>query len=408
MKRFALLGAVIPFFLHAQTPFSMDSALSYLKTISVSIGARPMGSPNEREALEFGLSKFREFGLNEAYLMPIEAVHADAMSSSSYNTTSGVAVGVLRGKANRIIVIGGHIDSASPFVPGTNDDGSGSAAVIELARVLSHEPLQSTIVFCLFGGEEAGLIGSKYFTNNFPQLDSIVLMLQLDMANGGGILVPTINSSKGNTPVWLVEAAYEEFARLKHSGLFYTTHFFSAMNMVPGGGVGSDHEPFLEKNIPAIDFTSDMNDPIHTPQDDFDHFHPSGLKRSGDLVYALVHRFDGGVPPEKTSKYFLWQIGKRAVLFPLWLLSGFIVLSMALGLLALFLVRKRRIEVTRRQHPIIPALKLFLIAVVIQTCVWLSENLVGVLKGVRFPWMTQPDGYFVLGFLAALVGITLS
>ena len=291
MKRFLFLLLTVNSIFYAQTPFSTDSALSYLKTLSVSIGARPMGSANERKAMEFAIGKFREFDLTEAYLMRMETARNEATGTIT-NANSGIAVGVLRGRTNRIIVIGGHIDSASPLIPGANDNGSGSAAVIELARVLVKERLQSTVVFCLFGGEETGLTGSEFFVDNFPQIDSVALMFQVDMANGSDDLIPTIHGRSGNTPVWLVKAAYEEFERLGYSGLNYPTHFFAAMNIFPGGGVSSDHKPFLELNIPAIDFTSDINDPIHTQQDDIEHFKPGGLKRSGDLVYALIHQFD--------------------------------------------------------------------------------------------------------------------
>jgi hypothetical protein len=393
--------------LSAQTQFSSDSALTYLKTISVTIGARPMGSPNERQAMKFALDKFREFGLSESSIMEIPVAEND-ITHSLVNTKSGIAIGVLRGKTNRIIIIGGHIDSAGPDIPGANDDGSGAASVIELARVLSKEQHQSTIVFCLFGGEEVGLIGSKYFVQHFPRLDSIALMLQIDMANGSGWLIPTIDNKTGNTPVWLVQAAYEEFDKLGYSGLSYPTHFFTAVSSLPGGGVGSDHEPFLEKNIPAIDFTSNLNDPIHTPQDDFEHFKPSGLKQSGDLVNALVHRFDNGVPAEKTSSYYLLQIGNHLLFFPIWFLSAFNAFSIIFALGVLIVVRKRRTETERIQRPKVPALKLFLFAFIIQSCVWLSENIVGLLKGVRYPWIAQPEGYFLLGFLAALVGIAAS
>jgi hypothetical protein len=393
--------------LYAQTPFSSDSAIAYLRTLSVTIGARPMGSPNERQALEFGLSKFREFGLNEVYLMKMMTAEND-MIHSSINTNSGIAVGVLYGMTDRIILIGGHIDSAGPDIPGANDDGSGAASVIELARILSKELHQSTIVFCLFGGEEAGLRGSNYFAKYFPQLGSIALMLQVDMTNGSEVLIPTIDGQEGNAPIWLVQAAYEEFGKLKYSGLQYPTHFFTSMSILPGGGLSSDNEPFLERGIPAIDFSSDFNDPIHTPQDDFEHFKPDGLKRSGDLIYALVHRFDNGVPAEKTDKYYLLQIGSHALFFPLWSLSVFVIISIILAIYVLIVIRKQRIEIDRKQRPMVPALKLFLLALLIQTCVWLSENLVGLIKGVRYPWMANPEGYFVLGFLAALVGIALS
>jgi aminopeptidase YwaD len=408
MKHCFLLIFTLYTLTYAQIPFAADSALAYLKTISVDIGPRPMGSPNERRAIEFALAKFHEFGLDKVYCMNME-VASDETAGSLTNTSSGIAVGVLQGNTNRIIVIGGHIDSESPFVQGANDDGSGSAAVIELARVLSKEHFRSTIVFCLFGGEESGLCGSKYFVDNFPQIDNVSLMLEVDMANGSDPLIPSIDCQSGNAPIWLVQATYEEFNKLGYSGLQYPTHFSTAMAMMPGGGaVGSDHQPFLEKGIPAIAFTSNLDDPIHTPQDDFEHFKPNGLKRSGDLIYTLVHRFDKNLPEEKTNSYYLLQIGKRAIFFPLQLLSAFIITSIIFAIGALVFVRKRRIEIDKSHRPKLPALKLFFLALIIQTCVWLSENLIGLVKGLRFAWITHPEAYFILGFFAALVGIVIS
>jgi hypothetical protein len=391
----------------AQTPFSSDSALSYLKTIAVDIGPRPMGSPGERRGMEFGLAKFREFGLHEAYIMKMIRAEGDIITTP-YNTNSGIAVGVLRGTTNRIIVIGGHMDTAGPEVPGANDDGSGSAVVLELARVLSKERLQSTIMFCLFGGEEAGDCGSKYFVQHFPMLDSVALMLQVDMANGTDRLIPLIALQDRCAPKWLVEALYQEFEKLGYSGLRYPTNLFTFARALPGGGIGSDHEPFLEKGIPAIDVSSDIDDPIHTPQDDFEHFKPGGLKRSGDLFYALVHRFDGGVPSQKTDNYYLVQVGSQLFFIPLILLWIFVGLSVLLAIFALAQIREKQCEPLGAQRPVLPGVKLFLFAVFIQCCVWLSENLVGLVKGIRYPWVAHPGGYFVLGFFAALVGIAVS
>ena len=391
----------------SQTPFSTDSAVAYLRTIAVDIGPRPMGSAGEHAAMEFALKKFREFGLSDTYLMPIME-YPGFMGSPPTNVRSGVAVGVLRGATSRIIVLGAHLDSADPSVPGANDDGSGAASVIELARVLARQKNESTIVFALFGGEEAGLQGSRYFVKNFADTSRIVLMLELDMANGTQLLFPTLDASKRSSPEWLVRASYEEYAKLGYTGLHFPTDFFVLMGAMPGGGVGSDHEPFLEKEIPAIDFTSDARDPIHTPQDNFENFKISGLKRSGDLVYKLVERFDGGVPNEKTGVYFLYEVAAFPMFVPLWVLQVFIVLSVLLGGVALVSVRKRRLSYEGIQRPRVPGLKLFLLMLIIQTFVWLSENIVSLIKGERFPWMMDINGFFVLGFFAACIGIWLA
>jgi Peptidase family M28 len=83
-------------------------------------------------------------------------------------------VATLRGtdpqSADRVYVVGAHYDSrvsdvldATSDSPGANDDGSGTAAVIELARVFARVPLEATVVFVTFAGEEQGLYGSDHF-----------------------------------------------------------------------------------------------------------------------------------------------------------------------------------------------------------------------------------------------------
>ncbi|MEX2117481.1 MAG: M28 family metallopeptidase [Bacteroidota bacterium] len=389
----------------AQTPFSQDSAYAYLKVLAGTIGARPMGSPAERAAMNYAVAQFRSFGLDEAFVLSMREAISSTLGSG-VNTNSGIAVGVLKGATDRVIVIGGHIDSADPDIPGANDDGSGSAAVIELARVLKQRNNQSTIVFALFGGEEQGLRGSRYFVKHFDRMEQVALMLQIDMTNGSDWLLPLVNAGSGDTPEWLVRASFEELANLGHTGLSFPTHFYTMLEILPGGGIGSDHEPFLEKGIPAIDFTSDVTDAIHTPQDNLENFIPSGLKRSGDLVYKLVERFDGGVPEEKTGSYYLYQIGSFLFFIPLPALTVFLVVAFALSVFALLKLRERRIPEEPRRK--IPGLKLFLLMLIIQACVWLSENVVGLIAGRRFPWVSEPDGYFVLGFLAAVAGTWIS
>ncbi|MBI2618618.1 MAG: M28 family peptidase, partial [Ignavibacteriales bacterium] len=386
-------------------PFSQDSAYAFLVVLADEIGPRPMGSPNERAAMEFALRKFREFGLHESFLLPMRETVAYELGGN-VNTNSGIAVGVLHGTSSRTIVIGAHIDSASPDIPGANDDGSGSAVVIELARILAQRNNESTIVFALFGGEEQGLRGSRHFVKHFNRMDNVLLMLQVDMANGSDWILPLIDIATHSSPEWLVRASYEELERFGHGGMRFPTHFYSLIKSMPTGGIGSDHEPFLERNIPAIDFTTDVTDPIHTPQDNLANFKPAGLKRSGDLVYGLITRYDGGVPEETGGHYYLLQFGSLLLFIPIPILSFLIVISLGVALIALLQLRKRRVLEDPKAR--IPGLKLFLLMLIIQTFVWLSENLVGLIKGVRFAWVAEPHGYFLLGFVAGIAGIWVS
>ena len=404
MKKLILLILLSVKLVNAETPFCTDSALAYLKKLVVDIGPRPMGSVAERRALEFAVSKFKEFGLDDAYITEMKR----ASSRISINTNSGIAVGILKGKSNRTIVIGGHIDSAFPDVPGAIDDGSGSACVIELARILSKEKHESTLIFCLFGGEEYGMCGSNYFVSSYPWIDSCVLMFQIDMANGSDPFTFLVQSKNGNAPLWLAKAAYQELSKLNYGHFDYLTHFFTFLKITPTGGVGSDHLPFLNRNIPAICFSSSIDDNIHTPQDDFKHFKSSGLKRTGDLIYSLVLRFDNGVPYKGNESYYLIELFGYPLFVVDWFKYTIVVVAIIVGLLALIKKKKANIETLKSQRPSLLTLKVILLSILIQVFAWLPETVVGLLKGIRYPWIAYPSGYILLGFLWGVTGAIIS
>jgi hypothetical protein len=381
--------------------FSNDRAYEHLKVIAGDIGGRPMGSPNEARAMHYALEQLKSFGCQDTYLMPMKV-------ASGVNTTSGIAVGVLKGKTGRIILVGGHIDSVSPEVPGANDDGSGSACVLEVARVLAQKPHESTILFCLWGGEEQGLRGSEYFVANYPLIDSVALMFQLDMVDGAGELeLDPDGGYQKSAPRWLVDAACEEFFRNpEHKGLVYYTQF-STINSAAAGATGSDHDSFIGKGIPAIDFTSDVSYPIHTPLDRLSNFDPSGFARAGETVISLVERFDHGQPPQKLEQYWLLLFGSTPVFVPYWALYAFWIGSLV-GAIALFFVLWRR-ERTSPPHVHVSwsGAKLLVVTLVVNFFVWMSPTLVSVLSGYQFPWAGRFPVFEVFGIVSGILGLLL-
>jgi hypothetical protein len=404
MKRLILVAlaclAVSATAVAQKTPFSRDSAYAFLDVLVNKIGPRPMGSPAERAALDFAAAKFKEYGCQESYVMPITY----AVGS---NTRSGVAVGVRHGRTGRIILIGGHIDSAGPDIPGANDDGSGAASVIELARVLAGKEHESTVVFCCWGGEEKGLCGSEFFAANSPLMDSIALMLQIDMSDGSGIVMADPDAEdQVSAPRWLVESTFDIFYNdLKHEGLVYPTQ--SATINASTGSTGSDHIPFLRKGIPAIDFTSDVSYPIHSPLDNWKNFNPSGLARTGDLVYKLFEKYDAGVPPRSTAQYLLVVFGSIPVFISHTVISIGVVLAVLLAILAFVFLSRDRIRGNDPARVRWSTLKLLLFTIVIQAFMWSSENVVGFLKGYRYPWVNNYVAFVWLGVAAGLLGLWL-
>ncbi|HEV3412787.1 MAG TPA: M28 family metallopeptidase [Puia sp.] len=157
-----------------------DSLQSYIKTM-VSFGTRSTVSSTTDRARGIGaarnwvLMKFREFaaasGGRLAAVLDTTIYPADGRRVKS-DVNLGNVVATLKGtdvNDNRIFVISGHLDSRRTDVmngtddaPGANDDGSGSAAVLECARVMSRHSFPATIVFVTVSGEEQGLLGSTY------------------------------------------------------------------------------------------------------------------------------------------------------------------------------------------------------------------------------------------------------
>jgi hypothetical protein len=157
-----------------------DSLQSYIKKM-VSFGTRStVSSTTDRSkgigaARNWVLMKFREFaaasGGRMTAALDTTTYPADGRRVKS-DINLGNVVATLKGtdaSDNRIFIISGHLDSRRTDVmngtddaPGANDDGSGSAAVLECARVMSSHSFPATVIFVTVSGEEQGLLGSTY------------------------------------------------------------------------------------------------------------------------------------------------------------------------------------------------------------------------------------------------------
>jgi Peptidase family M28 len=159
---------------------SPDSLQSYIKAM-VAFGTRStVSSTTDKKkgigaAREWVLLKFNQFaaasGGRLTAFVDTSTYVADGKRVKT-NVSLGNTVATLKGtdpNDNRIFIISGHLDSRRTDVmdgtndaPGANDDGSGSAAVLECARVMSKHSFPATIIFVTVSGEEQGLLGSTY------------------------------------------------------------------------------------------------------------------------------------------------------------------------------------------------------------------------------------------------------
>jgi hypothetical protein len=201
-------------------------------------------------------------------------------------------VAVLEGEgphADETIVIGAHYDhwgrggsgSADPdsteIHNGADDNASGTAALIEVARELkAHGKLPRRIVFIAFTGEELGLIGSARYVREplFP-LDKTVAMLNMDM-------VGRMNDNK--LIVYGTETATQFNSLVDRLG----KEFGFEISKKPEGFGPSDHSSFYAKQIPVLHYFTGTHSDYHRPSDDFDKLNIPGIRRVAKMMAATA------------------------------------------------------------------------------------------------------------------------
>jgi hypothetical protein len=221
--------------------------------------------------------------------------------SQKHARTANV-IGLLEGSdkvlKDEYLVVGGHYDhlgfggpNSGSRVPdtvaihnGADDNASGTAMVMELAKGLSAQKkkLKRSIIFVAFSGEEMGLLGSKYFVNNCPvDIRKIKAMFNFDMI---GRYDPSRKSiSVGGTGT---SAEGDSILKIYEKGLpFGVIHS-------PDGYGPSDHAAFYSSNIPVFFFTTGVHMDYHTPKDDADLLDYKAETKIGEFAAALIMNVD--------------------------------------------------------------------------------------------------------------------
>lgn len=266
----------------AYLPFDEDLALDHIEHLSVEIGPRVAGSIEEVEAAEYIEDIFIDLGYETA----IEYFDIRNGTEESQNV---IAIKEAEGVEDpEIVYLTAHYDSV-PNAPGANDNGSGTAALLELARVMQDIPVDKEVRFVALGAEEIGLVGAYRYAETLTEEE--------------------INRSFGNFNMDMVATNWEPADTLyvnvvdgQANNVWYQAN--AASNTLNNDILflfqrgASDHVAFHQVGIDAANFiwrepgTHSLEPWYHTPEDTIDKISTEKLKMVGDLIFTSVTELD--------------------------------------------------------------------------------------------------------------------
>ncbi len=202
-------------------------------------------------------------------------------------------VGYINNNAPQTVVLGAHYDhlgygedknslyaGTAPMIHnGADDNASGTAALLELGKILKNTPVKKfNYLLVAFSGEELGLYGSKYFTENSPvDLKTVNYMINMDMIgrlndSTRGITI----GGYGTSPAW--------------QEIVNTNDNYFAIKLDSAGSGPSDHTSFYRKDIPVLFFFTGTHSDYHKPSDDAEKINYDGQLRVIRYIQSVIEK----------------------------------------------------------------------------------------------------------------------
>lgn len=221
-----------------------------------------------------------EFIVNEKYYSKNLSIDNYKIESEFINDfKSKNVIGKIEGEnKDSLIVITAHYDHlgkvGNVYFPGANDNASGTAFILNLAKYYSQNKPEYTLIFIAFGSEEAGLVGSYYFVEN-PLIDlkRIKFLLNFDIMGAGEDGIQIVNSS----------IFTKEFELLNQIN---SKRKFVKQIKKRGEACNSDHCPFYEKGVPSF-FTYTLGGAGHY-HDPFDKGETLTMEKFQDIQNLFI------------------------------------------------------------------------------------------------------------------------
>jgi hypothetical protein len=264
---------------------------------------RLTGSPGADSAAAYIARRFAEAGLHPGADGWFQDFTVSPDAPAARHAPVGGArgrnvIGLLRGSdpklRDELVVIGAHYDhlgtggafaldpdSTGAVHNGADDNASGTAALIEIARRLARRPPARSVTFAAFGGEELGLLGSAYYVRADASASRTAIMLNLDM----------VGRLRNDKLIVYGTGSATELQPLLDS-LNRSAGFELALR--PDGYGPSDQSSFYAAGVPVLHFSTNVHEDYHRSTDDWEKIDVSGLERvaafAGEVATAVANR----------------------------------------------------------------------------------------------------------------------
>ena len=281
--------------------FSREHLLEHIRYLaSDELAGRGLGTPGLAKAADYIVAQFKAAGLapagdDDSYRQVFPVAEGEDGKPHDVANIVGIIPGRNPDYAGQAVLVTAHYDHLGHGWPdaraedkgkiynGADDNASGVAVMIELAKLFVTEAApERSIVFIAFTGEEAGLLGSRYYAEH-PEpvaLDGIMGVVNMDTVGQLGTQ---------DISVFGADTASEWQHVFRDIG-------FSAgigSQMIGGPLASSDHQAFIEKGVPGVQISSGANLDYHRPTDTVEKIDGAGLIKVAMLVKETVAYLTG-------------------------------------------------------------------------------------------------------------------
>lgn len=236
----------------------LQSNINTYLTEFASYGVKTTGSTENDNALTWLQNKYASFGYTTSATASDLKIETQSWTSSGYTSKNLIVTKKGTTHPNTYVIVCGHYDTI--VGPGVNDNGSGVAMILEMARILKNIPTDYSIKFINFSGEEQGLYGSWAYVTNVvnatnPKMD-IRLVYNIDEVGGvAGQVNNRINCEKDGTPTYpkSMASSYKNYPSTNNAASnTYNNMLMNCFNLYNNGEIApvssyierSDYMPF--------------------------------------------------------------------------------------------------------------------------------------------------------------------